>query len=143
MTENLSIRFGNDGLDLKVEVPLHKGEKTLAQAVGRINREGRYAKVYSDDWIKKTEHIDPYSAYEYTREEWTAECGLTIYSETGEKVGRIKFLNPGDGNRHLFEGASWRDGYATDWKLTLSDPADKEAQFTIYEIKNGVRIPKK
>ena len=141
--ENLQVRFGERGFAPVVEVPLHNGERTLAQAVGRIHREGKYARVFSEDGI--VEHVDnsQINAPAYVWHTWGSVCGLEILSETGEQVGVIRFLNLDVGNQHLFTSLAWRGGYATEWKLTLNDPADKEASFTLFEVKNGIEAPEK
>ena len=125
--ETMQVRFGDRGFTPKVVVPLREGEKTLAQAVGRINRED----------------TDPYSGYDYHWSTWGATCGLEILSESGAQVGVIRFPNLSVAYQHLFTSLAWCGGVATDWKLTLNDPADKEAMFTLYEVKNGISLPEK
>lgn len=136
-------RFGERGFAPNAVVPLREGEKTLAQAVGRINREGKYAKVFSEDGITNHEDTDPYSGYDYHWSTWGAVCGLEILSESGVQVGVIRFPKLSVAYQHLFTSLAWCGGVATDWKLTLNDPADKEAQFTLYEVKNGINLPDK
>lgn len=55
----------------------------------------------------------------------------------------IRFLDLSVANQHLFTALAWRGGCATGWKLTLNDPADKEATFTLYEVNNGISLPEK
>lgn len=141
--ETIQVRFGDCGFTPNVVVPLREGEKTLAQAVGRINREGKYAKVFSEDGITNHEDTDPYSGYEHVWSSWGAVCGLEILSESGARVGVIRFPKLSVAYQHLFTSLAWCGGYATGWKLTLNDPADKEAMFTLYEVKNGISLPEK
>jgi hypothetical protein len=143
VVENLKVGFGDQGFSPKVVVPLYESEKTLAQAVGRINREGKYAKVFSEDGITNHEDTDLYSGYDYQWSTWGATCGLEILSESGARVGVIRFLDLSVANQHLFTALAWRGGCATGWKLTLNDPADKEATFTLYEVNNGISLPEK
>lgn len=141
--ETMQVRFSERGFAPNAVVPLREGEKTLAQAVGRINREGKYAKVFSEDDITEHEEVDLYSGYDYVWSSWGAVCGLEILSESGVQVGVIRFPKLSVAYQHLFTSLAWCGGVATDWKLTLNDPADKEAQFTLYEVKNGISLPEK
>lgn len=141
--ETVQVRFGEHGFTPKVVVPLGEGEKTLAQAVGRINREGKYAKVFSEDGITNHEDTDPYSGYDYHWSTWGAVCGLEILPESGARVGVIRSPKLSVAYQHLFTSLAWCGGVATDWKLTLNDPADKEATFTLYEVSNGISLPEK
>lgn len=88
--ETMQVRFGEHGFTPNVVVPLRESEKTLAQAVGRINREGKYAKVFSEDGITNHEDTDPYSGYEHVWSSWGAVCGLEILSETGAQVAVLR-----------------------------------------------------
>lgn len=139
--ENLVVGFGEGGFSPAVVVPLCEGERTLAQAVGRINREGKYARVFSEDGI--VEHVDDsqINAPAYIWSTWEAVCGLEILSEAGKQVSVIRFQNLSVASQHLFTSLAWHGGYATDWKLTLGDPADMEADFTLYEVKKGIDLP--
>lgn len=62
-------------------------------------------------------------------------------AEAGKQVGVIRFQNLSVASQHLFTSLAWHGGYATDWKLTLGDPADMEADFTLYEVKKGIDLP--
>lgn len=88
--ETMQVRFGERGFAPNAVVPLREGEKTLAQAVGRINREGKYAKVFSEDGITNHEDTDPYSGYDYHWSTWGAVCGLEILSESGVQVAVLR-----------------------------------------------------
>lgn len=138
---NLLVGFGDQGFSPAVEVPLCEGERTLAQAVGRINREGKYARVFSEDGIVEYRDDSQINAPTYVWPAWEAVCGLEILSESGAQVGVIRFQNLSVANQHLFTSLAWHGGCAIGWKLTLSDPADKEADFTLYEVKNGIDLP--